>query len=144
MQCTKLPRIVPCRLWSSKNELTKKEIFEMMWYHSWWGATTRVPNFAFHLFFKNGPIPASFSVYFRLFNMLQLEFTFKLIKELMVCLWFEPGVAGLKARTNPLSYGSTLKKCFIVRCGPSSECLIQTETLALSKDRTKGDFNSAK
>ena len=59
------------------------------------------------LVFKNGPIPASFSVYFRLFNMLQLKFKFKLIKVYMVCLGFEPGVAGWKARTNPLSYGCT-------------------------------------
>ena len=28
----------------------------------------------------------------------------------MVCLGFELGVAGWKARTNPLSYGGTLKK----------------------------------
>ena len=32
------------------------------------------------LFFKNVPIPASFSVYFRLFNMTQFNFKFKLIK----------------------------------------------------------------
>ena len=31
-------------------------------------------------FLKNGPIPASFSVYFRLFNMLQFKFKFKLKK----------------------------------------------------------------
>ena len=30
--------------------------------------------------FKNGPIQASFSVYFRLFNMSQFKFKFKLIK----------------------------------------------------------------
>ena len=35
----------------------------------------------FHSFFlKNGPIPATFSVYFRLFTMSQLKFKFKLIK----------------------------------------------------------------
>ena len=59
-------------------------------------------------FFKNGPIPASFSVYFRLFNTLQFKFNkFKLKKAQMVCLGFEPGAAGWKARTNPLSYGGT-------------------------------------
>ena len=31
-------------------------------------------------FLKKGPIPASFSVYFRLFNMLQFKFKFKLKK----------------------------------------------------------------
>ena len=61
-----------------------------------------------HVFFKkNGPIPASFSVYFRPLNMLQLKFKFKLIKAEMVCLGFEPGVAGWKAQMNPLSYGGT-------------------------------------
>ena len=56
---------------------------------------------------KNGPLPASFSVYFRLFSMLQLKFKFKLIKVLIVRLGFEPGTAGWKAQTNPLSYGGT-------------------------------------
>ena len=37
--------------------------------------------------FLNGPIPAPFSVYFRLFNTLQ----FKLKKAQMVCLGFELG-----------------------------------------------------
>ena len=32
------------------------------------------------ILFSNGPIPASFSVYFRLFNMLQFKFNFKLKK----------------------------------------------------------------
>ena len=50
-------------------------------------------------FSNNGPIPASF--YFRLFNMTQLKY--KLIKGLMVCLGFQPGMAGW----NPLSYGDT-------------------------------------
>ena len=36
------------------------------------------------ILFSNGPIPASFSVYFRLFNMLQFKFNFKLKK---VCAW---------------------------------------------------------
>ena len=30
----------------------------------------------------------------------------------MVCLGFEPGAAGWKAQTNPLSYGSTLMHSF--------------------------------
>ena len=34
----------------------------------------------YYFFKKNGPIPASFSVYFRLFNMLQFKFKFKLKK----------------------------------------------------------------
>ena len=55
------------------------------------------------IFFKNGPIPASFSVYFHLYHMSHI----KLIKAQMVCLGFEPGVAGWKAQTNPLSYGGT-------------------------------------
>ena len=68
------------------------------------------------LFFlkKNGPIPAPFSVYFCLFYTLQ--FKFKLKKAYVVCLGFEPGAAGWKARTNPLSYGGTpsskFKCCF--------------------------------
>ena len=40
---------------------------------------------------KNWTIPASFSVYFRLFNMSQLKFKFKLIKAYVVCLGFESG-----------------------------------------------------
>ena len=63
--------------------------------------------------FLNGPIPASFSVYFRLFNMSQLKFKFKLIKALMVCLGFEPKVAEWKAQTNPLSYSCTPSSIFI-------------------------------
>ena len=54
---------------------------------------------------KIGPIPASFIVYFRIFNMSQFKFKFKLIKAEMVCFGFEPGVSGFKAQTNPLSYG---------------------------------------
>ena len=53
--------------------------------------------------FLNGPIPAYFSLYFRLFKTSQ--FKFKLIKAYMVYLGFEPGAAGWKAQTNPLSYG---------------------------------------
>ena len=36
------------------------------------------------ILFSNGPIPASFSVYFRLFNMLQFKFNFKFKK---LCSW---------------------------------------------------------
>ena len=36
------------------------------------------------LILKNGPIPGSFSVYFRLIIMSQLKFKFKLIKAYMV------------------------------------------------------------
>ena len=61
-------------------------------------------------FSKNNP-PSS-SVYFR--------FKFKLIKAWMVCMGFEPRVAGWKAQTNPLSYGGNpsfirvfvVPKCF--------------------------------
>ena len=48
---------------------------------------------------KNGLIAASFSVYFRFFNMSQ--FRFKLIKANVLCLGFEPKAAGWKAQTNP-------------------------------------------
>ena len=41
-------------------------------------------------------------VYFRLFHMTQL------IKALMVCMGLQPGAAGLKAQTKPLSYGGIL------------------------------------
>ena len=61
---------------------------------------------------KNGPIPASFSVYFRLFNMLQFKFKFKLKKAQMVCLGFKPGAAGWKVQMNPLSYGGTPLQSF--------------------------------
>ena len=44
-------------------------------------------------------------VYFRLFHMIQ--FNYKLMKAQMVCLGLEPGTAGWKAQTNPLSYGGT-------------------------------------
>ena len=54
--------------------------------------------------FLNGPIPASFSVYFRLFNMSQLKFKFILMKAKTVCLGFKPGAAGWKVQTKPLSY----------------------------------------
>ena len=40
----------------------------------------------FYCFLKNGPIPASFSVYFCLFNMLQFKFKFKLKKHTW-CSW---------------------------------------------------------
>ena len=32
----------------------------------------------------------------------------------MVCLGFEPGAAGWKARTNPLSYGGTPKQIVLL------------------------------
>ena len=60
--------------------------------------------FFFFFFFKNGPILASFSVYFRLFNTLQFKF-FKLKKSVDGVLGIRTRAAGWKARTNPLSYG---------------------------------------
>ena len=54
-------------------------------------------------YFLNGPIPASFSVYFCLFHM--KKFKYKLTKVWMVCLGLKPGAAVRKAQTKPLSYG---------------------------------------
>ena len=55
-------------------------------------------------------------VYFRLFFMTQIKY--KLKKVLMVRLGINPGAAGWKARTSPLSYGSTaiVKVCLIFPC----------------------------
>ena len=44
-------------------------------------------------------------VYYCLFYVTQIKH--ELIKALMVCLGLEPGAAGWKAQTNPLSYGGT-------------------------------------
>ena len=80
---------------------------------------TIVGTSLFSFLLKNWPIPASFSIYFRLFHTLQ--FKLKLKKALIVCLGFEPGAAGCKARTNPLSYGGTpevpfsLFLCIVIR-----------------------------
>ena len=53
---------------------------------------------------KNGPIPS----YFCLFSsFLYEQIKYKLKKVLMVRLGINPGAAGWKARTSPLSYGST-------------------------------------
>ena len=60
---------------------------------------------------KYGPILASFSVYFRLFNMLQ--FKFKLKKSVDGVLGIRTRAAGWKAQTNPLSYGGTPSTIFI-------------------------------
>ena len=57
-----------------------------------------------NFFLKNGPIPASF---FRLFY--KTQFNNKLIKALMVFLGLEPGEAGWKVQTNPLSYDGSQK-----------------------------------
>ena len=43
--------------------------------------------------------------YFRFFHIAQFN---KLMKAEMVCFGLEPGVAGWKAKTNPLSYDGTL------------------------------------
>ena len=64
-------------------------------------------------YFLNGPIPASFSVYFNLLKMLQFKFKFKLKKAQMVCLGFKPMAAGWKAQMNPLSYGGTPTKIIV-------------------------------
>ena len=37
----------------------------------------------------------------------------------MVCLGFEPGVAGLKVQTNPLIYGGTPSHCWAALCNPN-------------------------
>ena len=42
-------------------------------------------------FSKNGPTPATFSVYFRLFNMFKFRFKLRLKKVYIVCLGFEAG-----------------------------------------------------
>ena len=68
-------------------------------------STFSARKFRSTFFLKNGPIPASFSVYFRLFNTSQFIFKFELIKAWMVCLGFEPMAEGWQAYTNPLSYG---------------------------------------
>ena len=52
-------------------------------------------------FFKYGPIPASFLFIF-VFSACH-DSNLKA----MVCLGFEPGAAGWKAETNPLSYSGT-------------------------------------
>ena len=65
-------------------------------------------------FFKKWANPGLFFVYFRLFNTLQFKFKFKLKKAQMVCLGIEPGAAGWKARTNPLSYGGTPILAFLI------------------------------
>ena len=59
-------------------------------------------------------------VYFRLFHMTQ--FKHKLMIALMVCLGLEPGAAGWKVQTNPLSYTGTPNCCVdlelvnLIRC----------------------------
>ena len=45
-------------------------------------------------------------VYYCLFYVTQIKH--ELIKALMVCLGLEPGAAGWKAQTNPLSYGGNI------------------------------------
>ena len=62
-------------------------------------------------FLYNGPIPASFSVYFRLFNMSQFKFIFLIDKSEYGVVGFEPRVAGWKVQMNPLSYGGTPNFC---------------------------------
>ena len=56
------------------------------------------------VFWKNGPILASFYVYFRLFQLIQFKSKFI---EANMCLGLKPGPAGWKVQTNPLSYGGT-------------------------------------
>ena len=67
----------------------------------------RLPSF-FFFFLKDGPILASFSVYFRLFNM--SKFKLKFIKVWMVSMGFEPGATGWKVQTNFLNV-----KCASIR-----------------------------
>ena len=78
----------------------------------------------FFCFFQ-GPFPASFSVYLRLFNMPQFKLKFKLIKVLMVCLVFEPGAAGLihRATTAPLTNKFV---CYQEKAGPTCTSLRRT------------------
>ena len=51
--------------------------------------------------FKKCANPVLFFVYLRLFHITQFN---KLMKVYMACLELEPGAAGWKAQTNPLSY----------------------------------------
>ena len=73
----------------------------------------------FSLFFlkKNGPNPASFCL-FSFFSQhndnYSTNLTINEIKAQMVCLGFEPGAAGWKAQTDPLSYGGTHQSIFVV------------------------------
>ena len=48
--------------------------------------------------------------YYRLFYITRCKY--KLMKAQLVCLGFEPGAAGWKAQTNPLSYGGTSNTSF--------------------------------
>ena len=56
-------------------------------------------------FFKKMGQSRPLFVYSRLFYTIQIKYI--LIKALMVCLGLEPGAAGWKTQTNPLSYGGT-------------------------------------
>ena len=60
------------------------------------------PHYFLKFYLKNGPFPASFGL-FSSFHITQYN---KLMKAQMVCLGLKPGMAGWKAQTNPLSYGS--------------------------------------
>ena len=60
-------------------------------------------TFGGDIFLKKWANPDLFSVYFGFSTRHNLNF--KLIRALTVCLGFEPGVAGWKEQTNPLSYG---------------------------------------
>ena len=48
------------------------------------------------------------------FNMSQSKLKLKFIKVLVVCMGFEPGAAGWKAKTNQLSYGGTPFELFVL------------------------------
>ena len=50
-------------------------------------------------------------VYFRLYHITLFN---KLMKALIMCLGLEPGAAGWKAQTNPLSYGGMHPDIFMV------------------------------
>ena len=64
-----------------------------------------IREYSLTYFLKNGPIPASFLFIFDFFHTAQFNI---LTIALMVCLGLEPRTAGLKAQTNPLSFGGTL------------------------------------
>ena len=69
-----------------------------------------------HLVFLNGPNRDSFLFIFVLFSHCKDKYNTNLIindKAWMVCLGVEPGAAGWKAQTNPLSYGGTPTACLI-------------------------------
>ena len=101
----------------------------MMHSSSCWASFSLLQKGLLLFFKKNGPIPASFSVYFRLFNMLQFK-----LKKRRWCAWdSNPGRQDGRRKRIHWAMAAPLKRLFFDIYGHQIACFISINRITVIK-----------